>query len=110
MRKSRDRYEVFNIHLQKKKDREPYFLGSGSRWPALTPLADPHTPLTGPKTPLAGSQNPPPGPQSPFTGPWIDKRMDGHSEFLPILQDFVPSRVRCPATLCDFKTAKKQGK
>ena len=31
-------------------------------------------------------------------------------EFLPILQDFVPSRGRCPATLCDFQTAKKQGK
>ena len=30
-------------------------------------------------------------------------------EFLPILQDFVLSRGRCPATLCNLKTAKKQG-
>ena len=39
-----------------------------------------------------------------------DEGMDGRTEFLPILQDFVPSRRRCPATLCDLKTAKKQGK
>ena len=31
-------------------------------------------------------------------------------EFLPILQDFVPSRGRCPATLWDFTKSKKQGK
>ena len=36
--------------------------------------------------------------------------MDGCTEFLPILQDFVPSWDRCPATLCNFKTVKKQGK
>ena len=35
---------------------------------------------------------------------------DGRTEFLPILQDFVPSRGRCPATLSDFSTTKKQGK
>ena len=39
-----------------------------------------------------------------------DRWTDGRTEFLPILQDFVPSRGRCPATLCDFKTAKRQGK
>ena len=27
-----------------------------------------------------------------------DKRMDGQTENLPILQDFVPYRGRCPAT------------
>ena len=36
--------------------------------------------------------------------------MNGQMEILSILQDFVPSWGRCPATLCDFKTAKKQGK
>ena len=28
-----------------------------------------------------------------------DGRADGRTEFLPILQDFVPCRGRCPATL-----------
>ena len=36
--------------------------------------------------------------------------MDGWTEFLPILQDFVPCWGRCPATLWDFTTLKKQGK
>ena len=36
--------------------------------------------------------------------------MDKQMEFLPILQDFLPCRGRCPATLCDFTTSKKQGK
>ena len=27
---------------------------------------------------------------------WTDVRMDGRREFLPILQDFVPCRGRCP--------------
>ena len=31
-------------------------------------------------------------------------------EFLPILQDFVPCWGRCPATLLDLTTSKKQGK
>ena len=31
-------------------------------------------------------------------------------EFLPIIQDFAPCWGRCPATLCDFTTSKKQGK
>ena len=35
---------------------------------------------------------------------------DGRTEFLPILQDFVPCRGRCPATFCDFTTSKRQGK
>ena len=39
-----------------------------------------------------------------------DGRTEGQIEFLPILQDFIPSWGRCPATLCDFKTAKKQDK
>ena len=29
---------------------------------------------------------------------WTDGRMDGRTENLPILQDFVPYRSRCPAT------------
>ena len=29
---------------------------------------------------------------------WMDGRMDGRMENLPILQDFVPYRGRCPAT------------
>ena len=41
---------------------------------------------------------------------WMDGRADVRTEFLPILQDFVPCRGRCPATLCDFTTSKKQGK
>ena len=40
----------------------------------------------------------------------MDGRTDGRTEFLPILQDFVPCRGRCPATLLDFTTSKKQGK
>ena len=36
--------------------------------------------------------------------------MDVQTEFLRILQDFVPCWGRCPATLCDFVTSKKQGK
>ena len=36
--------------------------------------------------------------------------MDGQTEFLPILQHFVPCRGHCPATLCDFTPSKKQGK
>ena len=45
---------------------------------------------------------------------WMDGRMygwaDGRTEFLPILQDFVPSRGCCPATLYNFTASKKQGK
>ena len=41
---------------------------------------------------------------------WMDGRTDGRTEFLPILQDFVPCWGRCPATFCDFVTSKKQGK
>ena len=37
-------------------------------------------------------------------------RTGGQTEFLPILQDFVPCRGRCPATLCNFNTSKRQGK
>ena len=33
-----------------------------------------------------------------------DVRTDGRTEFLPILQDFVPSRGRCPATLCNLNS------
>ena len=46
------------------------------------------------------------GPQTLLADPQTDVR----TEFLPILQDFVPCRGRCPATLCDFTTSKKQGK
>ena len=35
---------------------------------------------------------------------------DVRTEFLPILQDFVPRRGRCPAALCNFTASKKQGK
>ena len=41
---------------------------------------------------------------------WMDARMDGSMEFLPILQDLVPYQGRCPATFRDFTTSKKQGK
>ena len=34
---------------------------------------------------------------------------DRRTEFLPILQDLVPCRGRCRATLLDFRTSKKQG-
>ena len=40
----------------------------------------------------------------------MDGQTGGHTEFLSILQDFVPSQGCCRATLCNFKTAKKQGK
>ena len=40
----------------------------------------------------------------------IYRYTDGRTEFLPILQDFVPCRGRCPATFCNFVTSKKQGK
>ena len=43
-------------------------------------------------------------------GGGIDKQMDVWTEFLPILQDFVPCRGRCPASFWDFATSKKQGK
>ena len=38
----------------------------------------------------------------------MDGQMDGQTEFLSILQDFVPCRG--PATLCNFTTSMKQGK
>ena len=41
---------------------------------------------------------------------WAVKRIDGWTEFPPILQDFVPCWGRCPATFCDYATSKKQGK
>ena len=34
----------------------------------------------------------------------------GRTEFLSILQDFVPCWGRCPATFYDFTTSKRQGK
>ena len=40
----------------------------------------------------------------------MDGRTDGQTEFLPILQDFVPCWGRSPATLCNITTSKKQGK
>ena len=39
-----------------------------------------------------------------------DRRTDVRTEFLPILQDFVPCRGRCPAIHRDFTISKKQGK
>ena len=39
-----------------------------------------------------------------------DGWMDGWMEFLPILQDLVPCRGRCPAMFCDFTSSKRQGK
>ena len=62
------------------------------------------------KYPSGWPSEPSSGPQIPLTSLWMDKRTDGRTEFLPILQDFVPSRGRCPATFCNLKTAKKQGK
>ena len=50
---------------------------------------------TGSKTPQT--------PQTPLTGPHTPSirtiAKDGRTEFLPILQDFVPYRGRCPATI-----------
>ena len=43
-------------------------------------------------------------------GGWGDGLEDGQTEFLPILQDFVPCWGRCPATLCNFTTSKRKGK
>ena len=58
----------------------------------------------------AGSEGQPAGSEGqPEGGGRTDGRADGRTEFLPILQDFVPCRGRCPATLCDFTTSKKQG-
>ena len=83
--------------------------------PSVPPLAGPQTLLAGPQTPpagpqtlLAGPQTPPASPLSPLnalrplvwkTDGWTYGRTDGRTEFLPILQDFVPCRGRCPATL-----------
>ena len=36
--------------------------------------------------------------------------MDGRTESLPILQDFVPCWGRCPPTLCNCITSERQGK
>ena len=36
--------------------------------------------------------------------------MDGQTEFLPILEDFLSCGGRCPSTFCNFTTSKKQGK
>ena len=56
------------------------------------PLACPQAPLTGPHTPSIHT---------------IAK--DGRTEFLPILQDFVPYRGRCPATFeVTIKKTKKE--
>ena len=48
-------------------------------------------------------------PNTPLTGR-TDERMDGRTENLPILQDFVPYRGRCPASIEITKkeTIKKQ--
>ena len=86
-----------------------------------TPPAGPQTPPAGPQTPPAGPQTPQPGPQGlrasqqGLRASWrglgasqqglrasqrgdvrTDRRTDGRTEFLPILQDFVPCRGRCP--------------
>merc|ERR1712035_123638 len=76
--------------------------------PSVPPLAGPQTLPASPQTPPAGPQTPPAGLQTPLAGP--RGLTDGRTEFLPILQDFVPCWGRCPATLCDFTTSKKQGK
>ena len=92
----------------------------------LTPRAGPQTFTAGPQTPTACPQTPTAGPKIPTAGPRTrlkgqleagsegrleeeeeaqpvgsdsgDRRMDGRTEFLPILQDFVPRRGRCPPT------------
>ena len=58
----------------------------------------------------AGSEGQPAGSEGQPEGGRTDVRRDRRTEFLPILQDFVPSRGRCPATSCDFTTSKRQGK
>ena len=74
----------------------------------LTPKADPQTSPASPQTPLIGFQTPPLDRQP--TDGLIHGWMNGQTEFLPILQDFVPCLGRCPATPRDFTTSKKQGK
>ena len=53
-------------------------------------------------------------PSDPLFGQQMDRRtnrwIDGQMEFLPILQDFIPCWGRCPATVWDKTTSKKQGK
>ena len=39
----------------------------------------------------------------------MDERMDGRTEFLPILQDFVPCWGRCPATFLRLHNIKEAG-
>ena len=61
-----------------------------------TPLVGPYTPLAGPKSP----SDPNNWPFDPLVGQQIIGPTDGwtygRTEFLPILQDFVPCRGRCP--------------
>ena len=93
----------------------------------MPPLAGPQNPLASPQTPLARPSDPSGWPLYPYGKPsdstnwpldpssWSSDpldgwRMDGRAEFLPILQDFVPCWGRCPATLGDFTSSKKQGK
>ena len=74
------------------------------------PPADPQASRAGLPTPLAGPQtslvDPPAGPETPWMdGGWMTR----HTEFLPILQDFVPIGA-APLLLSDFSTLKKQCK
>ena len=58
--------------------------------------------LTGRAPKSAGRASKPAGrPSEPAERPWggTNGRTDGRTEFLPILQDFVPYRGCCPATI-----------
>ena len=66
-------------------------------------LAEPQAWLAGPQAWLAGPQAWLAGPQAWLDGPeggdgQTNVRMDGQTENLPILQDFVPYWGRCPAS------------
>ena len=84
-----------------------------------TPQTAPQAPLTGPQTPLAGPHTPLIGLQTAQARPlqlalrpfvWkADGRMNECTEFLPILQDFVPCRGHCPATLLKLHNIKEAG-
>ena len=70
-----------------------------------------HPPSSWPSNPSSRPSDPS---SWPSEGGQTDGRMgkwaDRQTEFLPILQDFLPCWGCCPATLCNFTTSTKQGK
>merc|ERR1712121_155661 len=76
---------------------------SSQAWPGLAGseacLAGSEACLAGSQACLAGSWALEGG-----TDGWTDERTNGRTENLPILQDFVPYRGRCPKTEFRFET------